>query len=57
MNWKVIFHEEFLPEFSELPEEVQDKLIAHARLLEQYGATLSRPYVDTLKGSQYSNMK
>jgi hypothetical protein len=26
-------------------------------LLEQYGATLSRPYVDTLKGSQYSNMK
>ncbi len=57
MNWKVIFHEKFLPEFSKLPEEAQDKLIANARLLEQYGATLSRPYVDTLKGSQYSNMK
>ena len=57
MSWKVIFHEQFLPEFSELPLEAQDKLIAHARLLEQYGATLSRPYVDTLKGSKYSNMK
>ncbi len=57
MSWTVIFHEEFLPEFSELPLEAQDKLIAHARLLEQYGATLSRPHVDTLKGSKYSNMK
>ena len=57
MNWKVIFHEEFFPEFSELPVDAQDKLIANARLLEQYGATLSRPYVDTLKGSSYSNMK
>lgn len=48
MDWKVIFHEEFLSEFSKLSEEVQNKLIANARLLEEYGATLSRPYVDTL---------
>ncbi len=40
-----------------IPLEAQDKLIAHARLLEQYGSTLSRPYVDTLKSSKYSNMK
>ncbi len=57
MSWKVIFHEQFLPEFAELPLEAQDKIIANARLLEQFGATLSRPYVDTLKGSKYSNMK
>ena len=57
MNWKVIFHEEFKTEFLDLPQEVQNKLIANARLLEQYGATLSRPYVDTLKGSSFSNMK
>jgi hypothetical protein len=57
MNWKVLFHEEFKSEFLELPEEAQDKLIANARLLEQYGSTLSRPHVDTLKGSSYSNMK
>lgn len=57
MNWTVIFHEDFFPEFSELPLEVQDKLIANARLLQQYGSTLSRPHVDTLFGSKYSNMK
>ena len=57
MSWKVLFHEEFKSEFYELPEEAQNKLIAHARLLEQYGSTLSRPYVDTLKGSKYSKMK
>ena len=57
MNWNVLFHEEFKSEFLELSEEVQNKLIANARLLERYGATLSRPYVDTLKGSSFSNMK
>jgi hypothetical protein len=57
MSWTVIFHEEFEPEFDALPEEVQDKLIANAALLEEFGSTLSRPRVDTLKGSQYSNMK
>jgi hypothetical protein len=57
MNWKVLFHEEFKSEFLDLSEEVQDKLIANAQLLKQYGATLSRPHVDTLKGSSYSNMK
>ena len=30
MSWTVIFHEEFLSEFSELPIDAQDKLIAHA---------------------------
>lgn len=57
MDWKVLFHEEFKSEFLELSEEVQNKLIANARLLERYGGTLSRPHVDTLKGSSYSNMK
>lgn len=57
MNWKVLFHEEFKSEFYELPEDVQDKLIANARLLEKYGSILSRPHVDTIKGSSYSNMK
>lgn len=42
MDWRVLFHEEFKSEFLELSEEVQNKLIANARLLERYGATLSR---------------
>lgn len=57
MSWTVIFHEEFEPEFDELSKEVQEKLIANAALLEEFGSTLSRPRVDTLKGSKYSNMK
>ena len=57
MNWVVEFHEDFEPEFDELQEEVQNELLAHASLLETFGPTLGRPHVDTLKGSQYANMK
>ena len=37
--------------------EVQDVLIAKALLLEQFGPSLGRPTVDTLKGSRHNNMK
>ncbi len=57
MNWVVELHEDFEPEFDELLEEVQNELLAHASLLETFGPTLGRPHVDTLKGSQYANMK
>lgn len=57
MPWTVIFHPEFEPEFDSLPIAVQNKLLANAALLEEFGSTLSRPRVDTLKGSQYPNMK
>ncbi len=57
MNWTVIFHPDFEPEFDNLPEEVQDKLYVYAGLLERFGSTLSRPQVDTLKGSQFAKMK
>ena len=57
MNWVVEFHEDFEPEFDALPEEVQDELLAHASLLSTFGPELGRPHVDTLNGSQYTNMK
>lgn len=57
MNWVVEFHEDFEPEFDALPEEVQDKLLARASLLETIGPQLGRPNVDTLNGSQHANMK
>ena len=57
MAWEVRFHEEFDPEFDDLPEEVQDELLAHAKLLEQFGPQLGRPRVDTLNGSRHANMK
>lgn len=57
MVWTVFFHEAFASEFAELPEAVQDALLAHAGLLEQFGPGLGRPRVDTLKGSRHANMK
>ena len=51
------FHDAFDREFERLDAEVQDELLAHARLLERFGPTLGRPRVDTLKGSRHANMK
>ena len=47
MVWAVVFHEEFDPEFELLATEVQDELLAHARL----------PRLDTLEGSRHANLK
>lgn len=55
--WEILFQCDFDAEFDELSEAVQDELLAHAKLLEQFGPQLGRPRVDTLKGSHHSNMK
>jgi hypothetical protein len=57
MPWDVEFDEAFEPEFLAFPEDVQDALLAVGRLLAEYGPQLGRPHVDTLKGSQFANMK
>ncbi|MBP5977736.1 type II toxin-antitoxin system RelE/ParE family toxin [Brasilonema sp. CT11] len=57
MKWVVEFHDDFEPEFDCLPKEVQDELIAKTELLKVFGPKLKRPHVDTLNGSEYSNMK
>ena len=57
MRWTVRFHEDFDKEFAGLPEAVQDELLAQSMVLEQFGPTLGRPRVDTLKGSRHANMK
>lgn len=57
MVWTVLFHDAFDVEFSSLQEELQDEVLAHARLLAQFGPNLGRPTVDTLKGSRHTNMK
>ncbi|WP_131111559.1 type II toxin-antitoxin system RelE/ParE family toxin [Sulfuricystis thermophila] len=57
MNWAVLFHEAFDAEFADLAEGLQDELLAHARLLAEFGPNLGRPTVDTLKGSRHTNMK
>ncbi|MDA1001407.1 MAG: type II toxin-antitoxin system RelE/ParE family toxin [bacterium] len=57
MSWEVLFHGAFEREFEELQEDVQDELLAHAKLLEEFGPSLKRPWADTLKGSRHANMK
>lgn len=57
MPWTVLFHTEFEPEFLSLPEDVQDELLAALGVLGAFGPQLGRPKVDTLNGSQHSNMK
>jgi hypothetical protein len=57
VKWAVSFHDEFNAEFDALSEAVQDEMLAHARLLEQFGPQLGRPRVDTLNGSRHANMK
>ena len=56
MQWKIEFGDDFDKEFAELREDIQDELLAHSQLMSQFGPTLGRPQVDTLKGSQFSNM-
>ncbi len=57
MTWIVLFHDAFDAEFSSLKEGLQDEVLAHARVLAEYGPNLGRPTVDTLKGSRHTNMK
>ena len=57
MEWVVEIGDEFEPEFNDLDEEVRTEILAHSRLLQQFGPQLGRPRVDTLKGSRHANMK
>ena len=57
MTWTVLFHDAFDTEFGRLAQDLQDELLAHARLLAEFGPNLGRPTADTLKGSRYANMK
>ena len=57
MTWDVRFHPAFDSEFEDLAIEVQDELLAQARLLEEFGPNLGRPRVDTLNGSRHTKMK
>ena len=57
MSWNVLFHDLFHDEFTAFAEDLQDELLAHARLLSQFGPELGRPIADTLNGSRHANMK
>ncbi len=57
MDWVVELHPAFRSEFRDLPEAVQDELLAVVELLEMFGPILKRPHADTLNNSRHANMK
>jgi hypothetical protein len=57
MLWNVLFHDDFHAEYQVMGGALQEELLAHARLLQEFGPHLGRPTVDTLKGSKHANMK
>ena len=57
MGFTVRLHDAFAAEFAQLPEAVQDELLALMALLAEFGPRLGRPHADTLRGSQHANLK
>jgi hypothetical protein len=57
MIWEIVFHREFEEWFFAEDIEVQKSLAMVLDILEEQGAALGRPYVDTIKGSMFTNMK
>ena len=55
--WNVEFTDEFAEWWQDLSEAEKVSVDASVRLLENLGPNLSRPHVDTIKGSKHSNMK
>ena len=53
MHWDVEFHADFVVEYHELPEDVQDELHVLVQVLELLGPQMKRPRVDTLNGSKH----
>lgn len=56
-SWQILFHDDFSSEFGAWSEAVQDAVLSQVIKLRTFGPHLGRPSVDTLKGSDYPNMK
>ena len=57
MTWSIEVHADLVPELRALSKEVRRELGAHVTLVEQFGPSLGRPAVDTLKGNRVANLK
>ena len=55
--WTVLFEQAFETWFLELSTEGEIDILPSIKVLEEYGPQLSRPHVDTLKGSKLKNLK
>lgn len=57
MAWIVNYHAEYFIELIAETEVLQDAVFSLATVLQARGPQLGRPYVDTLNGSAFPNMK
>ncbi len=57
MEWTVLFDDDFENWLFQQDVGVQNAIFIHAELLARFGPTLSRPQVDTLKGSKLKHLK
>ena len=57
MDWDVQLDDDFAAWLAGLEADLRNEIIAHANLLREHGPQLGRPYVDTLEGSEFTNMK
>jgi hypothetical protein len=55
--WKIYRTNEFKDWFDSLEEISITAIVTDLLILEKYGPSQGRPYVDTLKGSKISNLK
>ena len=57
MDWGVEVSDEFVGWYDSLDELEGENVDASVDMLVAYGPALGRPFVDTLKGSKYPNLK
>jgi hypothetical protein len=57
MEWEILLDAEFTEWLDGLGERERGEILAHAGLLRERGPQLGRPRVDTVKGSEFANMK
>jgi len=57
MDWDVELDDDFAAWLVARDTDLRNEIIAHANLLREHGPQLGRPYVDTLEGSAFANMK
>lgn len=55
--FEIEYTDEFETWWNELSVIQQEDISHSIKVLEKFGPTLGRPYVDTIKGSQFKNMK
>ncbi len=55
--WTVEVDDEFAAELRALDQPVRTAILTYARVLQEEGPELGRPWADTLSGSEFKNMK